>query len=71
MTAEQLRREEIAGYLEDAGYVVSEETLTEGISEYAAHGGKGDAQDIADFIERELLSEEPRQKRPGCGTGRS
>ena len=58
MTAEQRLQEEVAGYLEDAGYVVSEETLTEGISEYAAHSGKGDAQDIADFIERELLSEE-------------
>ena len=66
MTAEQLRREEIAGYLEDAGYVVSEETLTEGISEYAAHGGKGDAQDIADFIERELLSEEPDRSDPAA-----
>ncbi len=55
---EQLRREEIAGYLEEAGYVVSEETLDVGLSEYAAHGGRGDSQDIADFIERELLSDD-------------
>lgn len=55
---EQLRREEIASYLEEAGYVVSEETLEVGLSEYAAHGGKGDSQDIADFIERELLQDD-------------
>lgn len=55
---EQLRREEIAGYLEEAGYAVSEETLDVGLSEYAAHGGRGDSQDIADFIERELLSDD-------------
>ena len=57
-TAEQLRRQEIAGYLEDAGYAVSGETLDVGLSEYAAHGGKGDSQDIADFIERELLRDD-------------
>ncbi len=55
---EQLRREEITSYLEEAGYVVSEETLEVGLSEYAAHGGKGDSQDIADFIERELLQDD-------------
>lgn len=57
-TPEQLRREEIAGYLEEAGYVVSEETLDVGLSEYAAHGGRGGSQDIADFIERELLQDD-------------
>ena len=57
-TAEQLKREEIAGYLEKAGFVVSEELLDTGISEYAAHSGKGNAQDIADYIEDEFLSEE-------------
>ena len=61
---EQLRREEITGYLEEAGYVVSEETLDVGLSEYAAHGGRGNSQDIADFIERELLSEESSQSAP-------
>ena len=53
------QRDEVAGYLEDAGYVVSNEMLDTGISEYAAHGGKGNAQDIADYIEDELLSDEP------------
>lgn len=55
---EQLLREEIIGYLEEAGYVVSEETLDVGLSEYVAHGGKGGSQDIADFIERELLRDD-------------
>ena len=63
---EQLRREEIAGYLEDAGYVVSEDLLDTGISEYAAHGGKGNAQDIADFIEREFLNEESDRSDPAA-----
>ncbi len=27
--------------------------------DYRAHGGKGNSQDVADFIEREFLSEEP------------
>ncbi len=53
------QRDEVAGYLDEAGYVVSDEVLDTGISEYAAHGGKGDAQDIADYIEDELLSDEP------------
>lgn len=56
--ADQIQRQEIAGYLEDSGYVVSEETLDVGLSEYAAHGGKGGSQDIADFIERELLRDD-------------
>lgn len=55
---EQTQRQEIADYLEESGYVVSDEVLDEGISEYAAHGDKGDNQDIADFIEDEILSDE-------------
>ena len=57
-TPEQIQREEISGYLDDAGFVVSEEVIDEGISGYAARGGRGDNQDIADFIEDELLNEE-------------
>lgn len=57
-TPEQIQREEISEYLDNAGYVVSEEVIDEGISEYAARGGRGDNQDIADFIEDELLNEE-------------
>lgn len=59
LTPEQAQREEIAGYLEEAGFVASEDLIESGISEYLAHGGRGDNQDIADFIEREILSEEP------------
>lgn len=58
-TTEQAQMEEIAGYLDEIGYVVSEELIADGIAEYHAHGGRGDNQDIADFIEREFLTEEP------------
>lgn len=58
-TKEQAQMEEIAGYLDEIGYVVSEELIADGIAEYHAHGGRGDNQDIADFIEREFLTEEP------------
>ena len=59
--AEQIRREEVSRYLQDDGHEVPDELLDVGLSEYAAHGGKGDAQDTADYIERELLSKEPQQ----------
>lgn len=55
---EQTQRDMVFDRLTDLGYVVSEETLDEGIAEYAAHGGKGNYEDIADFIEDELLSDE-------------
>jgi hypothetical protein len=55
---EQTQREEVTDYLEESGYVVSDEVLDEGISEYAAHGGKGNNQDIADYIEDGILSDE-------------
>ena len=56
---EQAQIAEIAGYLEEAGYAVSSELVEEGLMDYRAHGGKGDSQDVADFIERGFLSEEP------------
>ena len=59
LTPEQVQIEEIAGYLEEAGYAVSSELVEEGLMDYRAHGGKGDSQDVADFIERGFLSEEP------------
>ncbi|MDR2771013.1 MAG: hypothetical protein LBB57_03130, partial [Clostridiales Family XIII bacterium] len=52
--SEQIREE-----LSLRGFAVSDELIAEGISEYAAHGGRGDIQDIADFIENEYLTEEP------------
>ena len=58
LTPEQAQIEEIAGYLEEAGYAVSSELVEEGLMDYRAHGGKGNSQDVADFIEREFLSEE-------------
>ena len=59
LTPEQAQIEEIAGYLEEARYAVSSELVEEGLMDYRAHGGKGNSQDVADFIEREFLSEEP------------
>lgn len=55
LTPEQAQIEEIAGYLD----AVSSELVEEGLMDYRAHGGKGNSQDVADFIEREFLSEEP------------
>lgn len=55
---EEQQRRQVAERLEESGYVVSDETLDVGISEYAAHGGKGNYEDIADFIEGEILSDE-------------
>ena len=52
LTPEQAQIEEIAGYLEEAGYAVSSELVEEGLMDYRAHGGKGNSQDVADFIER-------------------
>ncbi len=48
----------VAAYLDDAGYSVTDETIQNGVSEYLARGGKGNNQDIADFIEREYLNGE-------------
>lgn len=59
LTPEQAQIEEIAGYLEEAGYAASDELIEDGIAECHSHGGKGDSRDIAGFIEREFLSEEP------------
>ena len=43
---------------QEAGYAASRELVEEGLMDYRAHGGKGNSQDVADFIEREFLSEE-------------
>lgn len=59
LTPEQTQREEIKTYLDEAGYAASDELIEDGIAEYHSHGGKGDSRDIAGFIEREFLSEEP------------
>ena len=59
LTPEQALREEIKTYLDEAGYAASDELIEDGISEYRSHGGKGNSQDVAGFIEREFLSEEP------------
>ena len=58
LSPEQAQIAEIAGYLEEAGYAASRELVEEGLMDYRAHGGKGNSQDVADFIEREFLSEE-------------
>jgi adenine-specific DNA methylase len=57
------KRPELPGLVREElslrGFAVSDELIAEGISEYRAHGGRGDAQDAADFIEDEYLIEEP------------
>ena len=58
LSPEQAQIAEIAGYLEEAGYAVSSELVEEGLMDYRAHGGKGNSQDVADFIEFEYLVEE-------------
>ena len=50
LTPEQAQREEIAGYLEEAGFVASEELIADGIAEYQAHGGEGSNREIAGFM---------------------
>ena len=59
LTPEQTQREEIKTYLDEAGYAASDELIEDSIAEYHSHGGKGNSRDIAGFIERELLAEEP------------
>ena len=59
LSPEHAQIAEIAGYLEEAGYAVSSELVEEGLMDYRAHGGKGNSQDVADFIEFEYLVEEP------------
>lgn len=69
LTPEQALREEIKTHLDEAGYAASDELIEDGIAEYHAHGGKGDSREIAGFIERELLAEEPAAEAMPSGHG--
>ena len=69
LTPEQALREEIKTYLDEAGYAASDELIEDGISEYRSHGGKGNTQVVAGFIERELLAEEPAAEAMPSGHG--
>ena len=69
LTPEQALREEIKTYLDEAGYAASDELIENGIFEYRSHGGKGNSQDVAGFIERELLAEEPAAEAMPSGHG--
>ena len=69
LTPEQALREEIKTYLDEAGYAASDELIEDGFSEYRSHGGKGNSQDVAGFIERELLAEEPAAEAMPSGHG--
>ena len=69
LTPEQALQEEIKTYLDEAGYAASDELIEDGISEYRSHGGKGNSQDVAGFIERELLAEEPAAEAMPSGHG--
>ena len=69
LTPEQALREEIKTYLDEAGYAASDELIEDGISEYRSHGGKGNSQDVAGFIESELLAEEPAAEAMPSGHG--
>lgn len=57
-TPEQTQRQQVADHLENLGYVVSDETIEDGFAEYAARGGLGNYEDVADFIENEFFSDE-------------
>jgi hypothetical protein len=48
--------------LSERGFTVSGELVENGIGEYNSRGGKGNAQDIADFIEDEYLSDNPKSE---------
>lgn len=69
LTPEQALREEIKTYLDEVGYAASDELIEDGISEYRSHGGKGNSQVVAGFIERELLAEEPAAEAMPSGHG--
>ena len=69
LTPEQALREEIKTYLDEAGYAASDELIEDSISEYRSHGGKGNSQVVAGFIERELLAEEPAAEAMPSGHG--
>jgi hypothetical protein len=56
LLGEQIREE-----LSNRGFAVSDELISDGVSEYNARGGKGNFEDVADFIEDEYLTEEPEQ----------
>lgn len=58
-STEQTQRQAVFDRLEESGYVVSDEMLNEGFAEYAARGGLGSDEEVADFIEDEILSEKP------------
>ena len=51
--------EQIQEELAEREFIVSDELIKEGLDEYSARGGKGNIEDIADFIEDEFLTEEP------------
>jgi hypothetical protein len=50
--------EQVRSELAERGYAVSGELIEDGINEYNAHSGRGDFQDVADFIEDEYLTED-------------
>ena len=66
-TPEQALREEIKTYLDEAGYAVSNELIEDSIAEYRSRGGTGGSREIAGFIERELLAEEPAAETMSTG----
>ena len=51
--------EKVREELSERGFAVSGELVEDGINEYNSRGGKGNAEDVADFIEDEYLTEEP------------
>ena len=62
-TPEQAQREEIAGYLEEAGFVASEELIADGIAEYQAHGGEGSKAEVQPKKEEALPLPQKRPRR--------
>ena len=52
-------RQQIREDLFERGFVASDELIDEGVSEYKSRNGRGNFEDITDFIEDEYLTEEP------------
>lgn len=57
-TVEVTDRERVQQEMSDRGFGVSDELIENGLEEYYSRGGRGDYQDMADFIEDNYLEDE-------------
>ncbi|MGF6990524.1 N12 class adenine-specific DNA methylase [Lachnospiraceae bacterium PM6-15] len=57
-TEEPSRHEIVSDLIGDAGWIASDELITDGINRYFVNGNEGSDKDIADFIVKNYLTEE-------------